>query len=100
MKLSCIQILTVVPKDEIESKAIPYVKSKIEENIKLTLKEKTSMKKFWTYFKKQWMSSPEMISSWNISKDYGKSAYHDLHNRTNNGMERYVFSSLIFSFSN
>ena len=39
MKLSCIQILTVIPKDEIESKAIPHVKSKIEENIKLTLNE-------------------------------------------------------------
>ena len=38
--------LIIILKDEIESKVVPCIKSKIKENIKLTLKEKTSMKKF------------------------------------------------------
>ena len=88
MKLTFLEIPTVVPKDGIACEAIPHVKSKIAENVNLCTKDKTIMKQFWKHSQKQWMSLDKMIALCKISNDYGTDKFCDIHDRTNNGMER------------
>ena len=76
--------LTIVPREEIMSKGIPCVKEKLNEFIS-TDADKLLWDKFWAYFVKFWCSSEEFVATWNIN-DGGD--FYDVHNRTNNGIER------------
>jgi hypothetical protein len=82
MEKGMIDLLIIIPINEIESKGIPYVRSLLEVNA--TASEKKQWNDFWQYFNKQWMP---IVAAWNIeSKDGG---YKDLVSKTNNGLERY-----------
>ena len=76
-------ILTVIPVDEIISKGIPYVRSKIDET-----GQKAKLDKFWKYFIQTWMVrySPE---DWNINGAIYNNDDDKLVNRTNNPLERF-----------
>jgi hypothetical protein len=73
--------LTVIPKHDIKSKGIPYVRSKID--------EKGSTKawsQFWSYFVNTWMTSYDP-SWWNVNEMIAADV--DITNRTNNPLEWY-----------
>ena len=78
-------ILTVIPKNEIITKGIPFVKDNLKDAI-LEADDRLKMDKFWIYFKRFWMSSDKMIDSWNISNYNGNK---NTLKRTNNGLECY-----------
>ena len=83
MTKNVMDVLTILPRNEILTYGIPYVRSCI---IETADKEKWDM--FWnTYFIKFWMSSDNYIATWNIA-DGGKTC-NDLQNRTNNPLESY-----------
>ena len=82
-----IDILTIIRRDEIKSKGIPYVRSKIEdEGNDVSLAELEKWNTFWAYFEGQWMS-PEMVNTWNIHD--GDEEEREKKKRTNNSLERY-----------
>ena len=82
-----LDVLTVIPPNEILSKGIPYVKSIIEKEL-VKQSDKDKWKLFWeTYFIKYWMSSESFIKCWNIHSE--DDSHLDLQNRTNNALERY-----------
>ena len=82
-----LDVLTVIPPNEILSRGIPYVKSIIDKELVKQV-DKNKWKSFWEmYFIKFWMSSEIFISCWNI---YSEDDSHlDFQNRTNNALERY-----------
>jgi len=76
MKEGVLDVLTVIPHEEIETKGIAYVKSKIP---------KTNNKKweqFWKYFKSTWLTRYNK-EDWNIN------GVKNAQNRTNNALERF-----------
>ena len=82
-----LDVLTVIPPNEILSKGIPYVKSIIEKEL-VKQSDKDKWKLFWeTYFIKYWMSSERFIKCWNIHSE--DDSHLDLQNRTNIALERY-----------
>lgn len=78
---NCLDILTIIPTNEIRTKGIPYVKQAIE-SADLSAEDKLKWKKFWKYFFKYWMSSDEFIKLWNHHN------VADTEDVTNNGLER------------
>jgi hypothetical protein len=73
-----LDVLTLIPEDEILTKGIAYVESVVGSSPKWDL--------FWKYFKKTWIQTfPPR--SWNI-RALPESLVEDL-NRTNNPLERY-----------
>ena len=91
MEKNCLDILTITPKAEIKKKGVPCVKQVIS-TIEMTKEDEEKWELFWAYFEKFWCSSDEFIACWNIHDETKKGKkgdeYYDLHNRTNNGMER------------
>jgi len=78
-----LDLLCIIPQDEIREFGIPYVRSIIEED--LSAADIAKWDTFWgTYFKKQWMP---ILDSWNICNQDG--SYKKFMNRTNNGLESY-----------
>jgi hypothetical protein len=75
-----LEVLTVIPIGEIETKGIPYVRSKCKEEGYLS-----SFNQFWNYFKSTWLDRFPP-SDWNIN---GKIMKDNVINRTNNPLERY-----------
>ena len=88
MTRNVLDILTVIPRDEIYSKGIPYVKSIILPVIIGDENEMVKMGQFWKYFKKHWCSDKKYIATWNINEPSNE-GYLELINRTNNALERY-----------
>ena len=87
MQKDWIDILTIIRREEIKSKGIPYVRSLIEdEGNDLSLAELGKWSTFWAYFDRQWMS-PEMVNIWNIHD--GDEDEREKKKRTNNALERY-----------
>jgi len=88
----CLEILTMMPVEEIETKGIPFCQSLIaayletrEDDVSYT----RQMAAYWTYFVKTWLKlyDPDM---WNISKVLDDPDIIDfLVNRTNNPIERF-----------
>jgi len=81
MMVGVLDLLCMIPQDEVEDFGIPYVRSVIEYGL-----SKAEIKKwdlFWEYFTKTWIS---ILDSWNICLEDG--SYKNLMNRTNNGLER------------
>ena len=85
MVKNSMDILTVIPVNEIKKKGISFVKDNLKDAI-LEDNDSEKMDKFWNYFEKYWMSSQKMIDSWNISNFKGNK---NVLKRTNNGLERY-----------
>ena len=82
-----LDVLTVIPPNEIRSKGIPYVKSIIDEEL-ISKDEKDKWEYFWErYFITCWMSSDSFIKTWNIHCDDG--SHLDIQNKTKNTLERY-----------
>ena len=61
---NCLDILIIIPTNEIRSKGIPGVKIAIE-LLSLSTDDKVKWKKFQKYFTKYWLSSDEFIKMWN-----------------------------------
>jgi hypothetical protein len=81
MKPGVIDVLTLVPYNEIKSHGIPYVRSKIDE-----VGHKGLWNTFWNYFTRTWMTMYD-VETWNVS---ALMAQRDLlTNRTNNPLESY-----------
>ena len=79
-----INILTVIPVDEIETKGIEYIKSKFNPGI-----YGKHFDNFWIYFKKTWLGLYDP-STWNINAILASENVNDiLINRTNNPLERF-----------
>ena len=76
-----LDVLTVIPPNEILSKGVPYVKTIIEKE----LKPKDDKDK-WNYFQEKYLIKKN-IKCWNIHSD--DDSHLDLQNRTNNALERY-----------
>ena len=85
MHQNSIDILTIVPVNEIKRKGIPFVKDNLKDAMNED-KDFQKMQSFWHYFDKFWMTSEKFINSWNISTYPGNK---NLLKRTNNGLERY-----------
>lgn len=86
MRKNVLDLLTIIPKDEITEYGIPYVRS-ILDPLCETEKELEKWNTFWKYFVREWMQSPRYVKTWNIHDE--NQEYLDLYNRTNNGLERY-----------
>ena len=87
MTESVLDILTVIPRDQILTKGIDYVRAIIDDVCKTkhdTRKWDIFLEK---YFKKYCCSSDDFIKTWNICNKYEK--YKSLQNRTNHALERY-----------
>ena len=82
MSSGVLDLLTVLPQDEVESIGIPYVRSVIEENADAATIQKWD--RFWDYFESTWLP---ILDNWDIS--LAEDDYKDLINRTNNGIESY-----------
>jgi hypothetical protein len=76
-----LDVLTVIPIDEIKSKGIPYVMSLVSRKGSAKL-----WTQFWEYFTRTWMVtySPTL---WNVNAYIAKDA--EMQNRTNNPIESY-----------
>ena len=85
MVKNSMDILTVIPANEITTKGFAFVKDNLKEAI-LEENDSEKMQKFWKYFENYWMSSNKMIETWNISNYQGNK---NVLRRTNNGLERY-----------
>ena len=89
MTPNVLDILTVIPRNEIYSKGIPYVKSIINPVILDNDDDsRVKMGVFWKYFKRFWCSDDKFIATWNIN-DPQNEEHLELVNRTNNALERY-----------
>jgi hypothetical protein len=81
-----LDLLCVLPRNEIEQYGIPFVRTMIErvDNKPIPEWEMAVWEKFWIYFKRQWMP---ILPSWNICEEDG--SYIEMQNRTNNAVESY-----------
>ena len=92
-----IELLTVIPIEEIVEKGIPY----IQKNFDVGNYQK-QFDIFWEYFINQWMNNTDP-TLWNIHMILQKSNCNEiLRNRTNNALERLFsinnFNNIIFIF--
>ena len=83
MALGGLDILCVLPRDEVEEIGIPYIRSLLELGIPEWEKEALN-EIFWPYFMRQWIP---IIMSWNLMSDEGSPV--EIVNRTNNALESY-----------
>jgi hypothetical protein len=82
MAIGGLDTLTIIPRDEIATYGIPFLRSVLEKGSDATAVKKWDV--FWQYFEKQWMNK---IPSWNILDENGE--YIECRNRTNNAIESY-----------
>ena len=82
ISVGVLDILCIIPQDEVEEYVIPYFHSIIEEDLDDTDIERGNL--FWEYFDRQWVP---ILDSWNICDEDGK--YKKLMNRTNIGLMSY-----------
>ncbi|KAG3232845.1 hypothetical protein PI124_g22077 [Phytophthora idaei] len=76
-----IDVLTIIPVDQIADTGIRFVRSRVDET-----GSKTKWDAFWRYFRKTWMSTYG-ADLWNV--DSMTASGIDLQNRTNNPLESY-----------
>jgi hypothetical protein len=82
MAVGGLDLLSVIPRNEIDSIGIPFLRLTLEGTA--TELEKISLDKFWTYFRKQWL---QITNNWNIREEDGQ--FLQMVNRTNNALESY-----------
>ena len=63
-------MLTVIPVNEISTKGFAFVNDNLKDVI-FRDNDSEKLQKFWNYFEKYWMSSNKMIETWNISSYQG-----------------------------
>ncbi|KUF91609.1 Hematopoietic prostaglandin D synthase [Phytophthora nicotianae] len=80
MASGAIDVLTVIPIDEIAEKGIPSVRSRVDES-----GHRVKWDTFWRYFKRTWMRTYDP-ALWNVN---AISETMDIVNRTNNALERF-----------
>ena len=86
MTQNVLDVLTVIPWNEIIPKGIPYVKSCLADQI-TTDSDHLKWNQFWDYFESYWCATEDTIQCWNIvDRD---ETYDNLQNRTNNVLETY-----------
>ena len=86
MSENCIDILCIIPKEEILKKGMPYVQDAIKSSGLLNKDDDKKWDTFWVCFKKFWMSNECFVSLWNIN---GNSVDEvKMHTRVNDGLER------------
>lgn len=87
MQCGNLDLLTIIPANEIIKYGIPYIRSKIEEGDNVP-----KWNLFWQYFQKTWMTTFP-TNYWNINHII--SEHVNLINRTNNSLEVYnrIFTS-------
>ena len=85
MALKEMDLLTVIPKEEVASKGIPFVRIIIEENLVVTA-DIAKWKPFWEYFDRFWMKEKN-LDMWNMVDKIEDDEDHI--SRTNNALERY-----------
>ena len=81
MQIGVLDLLCVIPRDEIVKYGIPFLREKLETDADADTINRWNI--FWKYFD-YWLS---IIPSWNICKENGE--FIELNNRTNNALERY-----------
>ena len=87
-----LEILTIVPPEEIQSKTIPFVQAKIADIDPLATTDHTAQwAKFWEYFVRIWLNYYE-TTDWNVYRFYlmhlaGKLTDEQMINRANNPLE-------------
>ena len=59
-------LLSVIPKDDIAIKGIPYLRKTLEFGLKKS--DKNMWNEFWEYFNRQWMKS-HLVNMWNYHDD-------------------------------
>ena len=82
MSVGGLDLLCIIPQDEVVEFGIPYVRSVIENG--LPKKEVKRWDLFWEYFERQWIP---ILNSWNLCD--ANARYKDILNKTNNGLESY-----------
>ena len=87
MEIGNIDVMTVIPRYEILTKGMFFVKDIIQAEGDLDDDDIKKWDLFWIYFKSFWCKTPEFIESWNIRDE--DDAFWELQNRTNNGLEQY-----------
>ena len=88
MYINVLDVLTIIPKNEIITKGIQYVREILEsEDLNLSRDDLNKWHLFWEYFLSFWCSDNNWISSWNIVNEDGE--FWEIQNRTNNALERY-----------
>ena len=80
---SVLDVLTVIPRAEVSTHGIAYVKS-IVTDMKLSECDNVKMDKFWEYFEKTWLP---IVKTWNVRDEFDE--YVRVLARTNNGLECY-----------
>jgi hypothetical protein len=83
MALGGLDILCVLPRDEVKNIGIPYIRSLLELGIP-EWEKKAQNDIFWPYFMQQWIP---IIMSWNLMSNEGFPV--EIVNRTNNALESY-----------
>lgn len=87
MKPGVLDILTIIPKNEIPKKGIAYVKFLIDSQFPdMTVSDREKWAEYWKYFENFWCHS-RFINMYNINSETRDK--RDLRNRTNNALERY-----------
>jgi hypothetical protein len=82
MAVGGLDILCVLPRDEVENIGIPWLRNVLEFDIPEWEKKKLD-KIFYPYFMRQWIP---ILTSWNLEVE-GETT--DIVNRTNNALESY-----------
>lgn len=81
-----LDMLCIIPIDEILTKGINFVRSNLDEFV---LKEdENKWEEFWKYFIKFWCSDKQFMNTWNIHIKESE-FFYELQNRTNNALENY-----------
>lgn len=82
MKVGGLDLLCILPRDEVTEYGIPYLRAILENGQPTSVTD--GWVTFWAYFTTQWLP---ILSSWNICGEDG--SYIEMVNRTNNGVESY-----------
>ena len=62
---NCLDSLTIIPKIEITTHGIPYLKKVIQSMPDFKEKDQRKWNVFWVYFEKFWCSDANFIETWN-----------------------------------
>jgi len=88
MRRTVIDILSVIPKEEVITFGIPFLQSEISKRFpNMSNEDKLKWDKFWAYFSEHWVQRTKRFNAWHLHDDNGN--IKDLHGKTNNGLERY-----------
>lgn len=65
MEKNVMDILTIIPRNEVRTTGIAYVMSILDPEITSEV-DKMKWSEFWKYFEKEWLINDEYIATWNI----------------------------------